>query len=42
MTFLPKSFGKTELAGLLAAIPAAFAGSVLFFYMLDVASRLTV
>jgi hypothetical protein len=42
MTFLPKSFRKPELFGLVAAIPAAFAGSVLFFYMLDVASRLSV
>ena len=41
MTFLPKSFGKPELMGLLAAVPAAFAGSVLFIYMLDIASRLT-
>lgn len=42
MTFLPKSLRAPELLGLLAAIPAAFAGSVLFVYMLDVASRLTV
>jgi hypothetical protein len=39
MTFLPKSFRAPELFGLLAAIPAAFAGSVLFAYMLDAASR---
>lgn len=41
MTFLPKGFRIQELSGLVAAIPAAFAGSVLFFYMLDVASRMT-
>lgn len=41
MTFLPKSFRVPELIGLLAAIPAAFAGSVLFAYMLDAASRIT-
>lgn len=41
MTFLPKSLRAPELFGLVAAIPAAIAGSVLFFYMLDVASRLT-
>jgi hypothetical protein len=40
MTFLPKSLRTQELFGLLAAIPAAFAGSVLFVYMLDVTSRL--
>ena len=39
MTFLPKSFRAPELIGLLAAIPAAFAGSVLFAYMLDATSR---
>jgi hypothetical protein len=42
MTFLPKSLRTPELVGLLAALPAAFAGTALFFYMLDVASRLTV
>jgi len=42
MTFLPKSLRAPELLGLVAAIPAAFAGSVLFVYMLDVASRLAV
>ncbi len=42
MTFLPKSFRTPELFGLLAAIPAAFAGSVFFAYMLDAASRLAV
>lgn len=41
MTFLPKSLRTPEFLGLLVAIPAAFAGSVLFLYMLDVASRLT-
>lgn len=39
MTFLPKSLRAPELFGLLAAIPAAFAGSVLFAYMLDAARR---
>lgn len=42
MTFLPKSFRAPEALGLLAAIPAAFAGTALFAYMLDVASRLTI
>ncbi len=42
MTFLPKSLRAPELLGLVAAIPAAFAGSVLFFYMLDIASRVTI
>lgn len=41
MTFLPKHFRTPELVGLLAAIPAAVAGSVLFLYMLDLANRLT-
>jgi hypothetical protein len=42
MNFLPKTFRAPELLGLLAAIPAAFAGSVLFAHMLDAASRITV
>jgi hypothetical protein len=42
MTFLPKSLRAPELLGLVAAIPAAFAGSVLFVYMLDLASRVTI
>jgi len=41
MTFLPKSLRTQELFGLLAAVPATIAGSVLFFYMLDLANRLT-
>lgn len=41
MTFLPKAFRTPELYGLLAAIPAAFAGSVFFLYLLDVANRLS-
>ena len=40
MTFLPKSLRAPEFFGLLAAIPATFAGSVLFAYMLDAASRI--
>jgi hypothetical protein len=42
MNFLPKSLRAPELFGLLAAIPAAFAGSVLFAHMLDAASRIVV
>jgi hypothetical protein len=42
MNFLPKAFRAPELFGLLAAIPAAFAGSVLFVHMLDAASRIVV
>lgn len=42
MNFLPKAFRAPELVGLLAAIPAAFAGSVLFVHMLDAASRIVV
>ena len=42
MTFLPKSFRTPELLGFFAAIPAAFAGSVLFLYMMDVTSRVSI
>ena len=42
MNFLPKTFRAPELLGLLAAIPAALAGSVLFAHMLDAASRIIV
>jgi hypothetical protein len=39
MNFLPKAFRAPEL---LAAIPAAFAGSLLFAHMLDATSRIIV
>jgi hypothetical protein len=42
MNFLPKAFRAPEFFGLLAAIPAAFAGSLLFVHMLDAASRIVV
>lgn len=38
MTFLPRTLRAPEFFGLLAAIPAAFAGSVLFAHMLDATS----
>lgn len=40
MTFLPKSLRAPEILGLLAAVPAAFAGAVLFAHMLGVSAWL--